>query len=123
MVRRLVLTYSQGLAACRGGGTIEAQNNPPRAGRAGRRSTWNCLRAFQVLKRYAGSLGLSRWRIIDPVLKVGMAFWPTEMASPVRGLRAARASRLLTANTPKSRSSTRSPRASAAVMVSKMASG
>jgi hypothetical protein len=55
-----------------------------------------------------------------PVLNVGMAFSPTETAPPVRGLRAVYDSRSLTTNTPKSRSSTRSPRTRAAVMVSRI---
>ena len=35
-----VLTYSQGLAACRAGATVEAQKNPPGAGPSGLREYW-----------------------------------------------------------------------------------
>src|SRR3954447_5504379 len=55
------------------------------------------------------------------VLKVGTTFSDTATLVPLRGFRPVRASRVLTANTPKSRSSTRSPCASAVVIVSKMA--
>src|SRR3954453_17408689 len=55
-----------------------------------------------------------------PVLKVGNTFSDTATAVPSRGFRPVRALRVLTANTPKPRNSTRSPRASAVVIVSKM---
>src|SRR3954468_19720125 len=55
------------------------------------------------------SLGLSRWCISLLVLNVGTTFSDTATSPPLRGFRPVRASRFLTANTPKSRSSTRSP--------------
>src|SRR6516225_7308479 len=53
---------------------------------------------------------LSRARISFPVLKVGIAFFATVTAAPVRGLRPVRAPRSLAEKTPKPRSSTRSLR-------------
>src|SRR4051812_9979404 len=67
------------------------------------------------------SAGLSRRCMSRLVLNVGTTFSDTAISTPLRGFRPVRASRVLTANTPKSRSSTRSPRARAAVIVSKMA--
>ena len=54
-----------------------------------------------------------------PVLKNGTFLSSTFTASPVRGLRPTRASRALTENAPKPRSSTRSPLASASMISSK----
>ena len=59
---------------------------------------------------------LTRSRSSLPALKNGTAFSSTGTASPVRGLRPVRASRRLTVNAPNPRSSTRSPRARAAVI-------
>ena len=64
---------------------------------------------------------LRRWRISLPVLNTGIAFSDTATAAPVRGLRPRRASRRFTEKAPKPRSSTRSPRASASAMVSRIA--
>ncbi len=59
---------------------------------------------------------LTRSRSSLPALKNGTAFSSTSTEAPVRGLRPSRASRFLTEKAPKPRSSTRSPRASAAVI-------
>jgi len=59
---------------------------------------------------------LSRPSIALPILNAAKCLSVTFTWSPVRGLRAMRASRCLTENTPKPRSSTRSPRASAAAI-------
>ena len=56
-----------------------------------------------------------------PVLKNGTYFSETITCSPVRGLRPVRAGRFFTENAPKPRSSTRSPRDSAATTSSRMA--
>src|SRR5262249_15640241 len=58
---------------------------------------------------------LSRSRISLPVLKNGTYFWSTDTCAPVRGLRPVRAGRFVTEKAPKPRSSTRSPRAMAAM--------
>jgi len=58
----------------------------------------------------------SRARISLPVLKNGTDFCSTNTYAPVRGLRPARARRRLTENAPNPRNSTRSSRASAAVI-------
>ena len=63
----------------------------------------------------------SRSRISLPVLKNGTDFSSTETCAPVRGLRPVRAGRFFTEKAPKPRSSTRSPRASAAVISLRMA--
>src|SRR5262249_46055352 len=63
----------------------------------------------------------SRSRISLPVLKNGTLFWSTGTWAPVRGLRPARAGRCLTEKAPKPRSSTRSPRAKAATISSRIA--
>ena len=55
-------------------------------------------------------------------LNANKAFSGTTTALPLRGFRALRVDRFFAVNTPKPRSSTRSPRASAAVIVSSMAS-
>src|SRR3954463_1090142 len=57
-------------------------------------------------------VGLSRRCMSRLVLKVGTTFSDIGTSVPLRGFRPVRASRVLAANTPKSRSSTRSPRAS-----------
>ena len=62
----------------------------------------------------------SRSRISLPVLKNGTFFCSTETLAPVRGLRPVRAGRFLTEKAPKPRSSTRSPRASACVISSRI---
>src|ERR1700720_637206 len=64
---------------------------------------------------------LSRSRISLPVLKNGTHFWSTATWAPVRGLRPVRAGRCFTENAPKPRSSTRSPRAIAAMISLRMA--
>jgi hypothetical protein len=56
-----------------------------------------------------------------PHLKYGKTFFSTDTATPLRGFRAVRAGRVLTEKMPKSRISTRSPRASAAMITSSMA--
>ena len=63
----------------------------------------------------------SRSRSSFPVLKNGTCFSATSTLSPVRGLRPTRASRRLTEKAPKPRNSTRSPRARAAAISSKIA--
>src|SRR5262249_5847342 len=63
----------------------------------------------------------SRSRNCLPVLKNGMCFSATCTLSPVRGLRPTRASRRFTENAPKPRNSTRSPRARAPEISSKIA--
>src|SRR5580704_4243873 len=68
-----------------------------------------------------GTGRLSRSRISLPVLKNGTDFWSTETWAPVRGLRPERAGRCFTENAPKPRSSTRSPRAMAAMISPRMA--
>src|SRR5262249_8223078 len=73
---------------------------------------------------YAGVDGcerLSRSRISLPVLKNGADFFSTETCAPVRGLRPVRAGRFFTEKAPKPRSSTRSPRAMAAVISPRIA--
>ena len=55
------------------------------------------------------SLGLSQRCMFRPVLKVGTTVSDTKTAPPLYGLRPVYASRLLTANTPKSRSSKPGP--------------
>ena len=65
--------------------------------------------------------GLSRLCISFPVLKEGTAFCATGTSAPVRGLRPWRAPRSLAENTPKPRSSTRSPRRKASIISSNMA--
>src|SRR5579884_4089641 len=73
-------------------------------------------------RRARGQAGwLRRSRNCLPVLKNGMCFSATLTLSPVRGLRPMRASRRLTENAPNPRSSTRSPRDSAAAISSKIA--
>src|SRR3984893_18753954 len=67
------------------------------------------------------ALWFKRSRSCLPVLKNGMCFSATLTLSPVRGLRPTRASRRLTENAPNPRNSTRSPRASAAAISSKIA--
>ena len=62
-----------------------------------------------------------RWRISLPVLKNGTDFFCTDTCAPVRGLRPVRAGRVLIEKAPKPRSSTRSPRAIAAMTSSRMA--
>src|ERR1700686_992919 len=62
-----------------------------------------------------------RSRISLPVLKNGTLFWSTGTCAPVRGLRPARAGRCFTEKAPKPRSSTRSPRAKAATISSRIA--
>src|SRR6202030_1947049 len=74
--------------------------------------------------RFASQPGLerlSRSRISLPVLKNGTHFWSTATWAPVRGLRPVRAGRCFTENAPKPRSSTRSPRAIAAMISLRMA--
>src|SRR5580693_10275237 len=74
--------------------------------------------------RFAAQPGLerlSRSRISLPVLKNGTHFWSTATWAPVRGLRPVRAGRCFTENAPKPRSSTRSPRAIAAIISLRMA--
>ena len=66
----------------------------------------------------AASLSLSRSSL--PVLKNGTNFSDTDTDAPVRGLRPCRAARCLTVNAPKPRNSTRSPRANASTISSKM---
>src|SRR5580692_8422628 len=68
-----------------------------------------------------GFARLSRSRISLPVLKNGTHFWSTATWAPVRGLRPVRAGRCFTENAPKPRSSTRSPRAIAAMISLRMA--
>ena len=63
----------------------------------------------------------SRSRISLPALKNGTYFSVTGTLVPVRGLRPTRAGRFFTENAPKPRSSTRSPRDSAAAISSRMA--
>src|SRR5215211_1963254 len=65
--------------------------------------------------RAFGVASLRRMRISLPVLNTGITFSDTDTVSPVRGLRP------LIENAPKPRSSTRSPRASASAMVSRIA--
>lgn len=62
----------------------------------------------------------SRDFISLPLLKKGTALRSTETRVPVRGFRPVRPSRNFTKNTPNPRSSTRSPRAIAAVITEKM---
>src|SRR6516225_10088594 len=66
----------------------------------------------------------SSWRIFSsislPGLKVTTLFGPTSTRSPVRGLRALRALRRLTSNTPKLRNSIRPSSRSVATMASKV---
>src|SRR4051812_20451988 len=52
----------------------QAQKKPPRMGRGGLLIYSRTLRAFEVFKRYAGSLGLSLRCMFRAVLKVGTAF-------------------------------------------------
>ena len=63
---------------------------------------------------------LSRDFISFPVLKKGTAFRPTKTNAPVRGFLPVRASRNFAKKLPNPRSSTRSPRAIAAVISAKM---
>src|SRR5690606_19666578 len=64
---------------------------------------------------------LSRSRISLPALNWGTYFSSTSTCSPVRGLRPTLAGRFLTEKAPKPRNSTRSPRASASPISSRMA--
>jgi hypothetical protein len=64
---------------------------------------------------------LSRLFISLPALKNGSAFSRTGTVPPVRGLRPILAFRILSENVPKPRNSTRSPRAIALLISSKMA--
>src|SRR3954471_11250918 len=66
------------------------------------------------------SLGLRRRCMSRLVLNIGTTFSDTATLVPSRGFCPVRASRRLTRNMPKPRSSARSPRASAVVIVSKM---
>src|ERR1019366_251833 len=68
----------------------------------------------------SGLAALTRSRNSLPALKNGTDFSSTGTASPVRGLRPVLASRRLTVNAPNPRSSTRAPRANAAVISSNM---
>src|ERR1700704_1600979 len=72
-------------------------------------------------RTYAPSDRLRRSRISLPVLKKGTYFWSTETSAPVRGLRPVRAGRFFTEKAPKPRSSTRSPRAMAAMISPRIA--
>src|SRR5690606_22639481 len=63
----------------------------------------------------------SRSRISLPALNCGTYFSPTSTCSPVRGLRPTRAGRFLTEKAPKPRNSTRSPRAMASPISSRIA--
>ena len=63
---------------------------------------------------------MSRRRISLPALKDGFVFSSTWTVSWVRGLRPMRAGRCFTVKAPNPRSSTRSPRARAAVIWSKI---
>ena len=99
-----------------------ARRLPLHGGARGKIAPWS---AGSSVRGWARSdrvslLGLSRRRISRPVLNVRCVFSDTATSAPLRGLRAVYGSRFLTANTPKSRSSTRSPCARAAVMVSRI---
>jgi hypothetical protein len=74
------------------------------------------LRSVSVLERW-----LSRDFISLPLLKKGTALLATKTKAPVRGFRPVLPSRNFMKNTPNPRSSTRSPRAIAAVISEKMA--
>ena len=76
---------------------------------------------FALRRGCAGILpAFTRSRSSFPALKKGTDFSSTETEAPVLGLRPVRASRCLTVKAPKPRNSTRSPRASAKVISSKI---
>src|SRR4051812_36868176 len=91
----------------------------PRAWRRGPGADGATSRVSVRIRSPYASLGLRRRCMPRLVLKVGTIFSGTATLVPLRGFRPVRASRFLTANTPKPRSSTRSPCASAVVIVSR----